>query len=256
MRKQSAPSEPGTVRRTNTQYFKMRQDDKKRPKRERKRTNRSFAKRVALLGIIAYLILLPIVILVANLLLKANVMTETDDFRYQLGEGKNTLSIKTYAYSRVCRSGVYYIDMDALADYCELTTTGDGKNMRYVVRESAESVEFVLGESIAYINGVPERTGGNAFLYGGKVHIPLEFAKRCFINLDINLDTDRNRITIVRKTDGSGNYLDLDFPYKLVDGSDRIIFGELEVEIQEQIIKQNQPVIPEDDGANDTTIIN
>ena len=253
MRRQSAPSEPGTVRRTGTQHFKIRTNDKKRPRIKTKR-NRSFAKRIMLLGVIGYLILLPIALLAANLLIKANVMTSTDDFRYQLGEGKNTLWRKTYAYSRVCRDGVYYIDMDALADYCKLTTTGDGKNMRYVVRESAEAVEFVIGESIAYVNGVPERTGGNAFMYGGKLHIPLEFAKRCFLNLDITLDTDQNRITIVRHTDDKGNYLALDFPYKLADETDRIIFAELDVDIQEQIIKQNQPTHP--DGDNDSTVNN
>ncbi len=198
-----------------------------------------------ILGLICYLILLPITLLIANLLLKSNIITPTDDFRYQLGEGKNLLFRKTYAHSRIYRDGVYYIDMDSIADFCKLTTTGDGKHLRYVVRESEESVEFVIGESIAYINGVPERTGGNAFLYGGKLHIPLEFAKRSFINLDINLDTEINRITIVRKTDANGSYLALDFPYKLPDATDAINFAELEVEIQEQIIKQNQPTLPE-----------
>jgi hypothetical protein len=255
MRKKSAPSEPGTVRRTETQHFKIRSSADKRAKQNRKRTNRSFTKRVLLLGVICYLALLPITLLISNLLLKVNVTTSTDDFRYQLGEGKNTLWRKTYSYSRVCRDGVYYIDMDALADYCGLTTTGDGKNLRYVVRETTESVEFVIGESIAYVNGVPERTGGNAFIYGGKLHIPLEFARRCFLNLDITLDTERNRITIVRHTDQAGSYLALNFPYKLVDETDRIIFGELEVDVQEQIIKQNQPVIPEGEG-DETTVIN
>lgn len=249
LRKKNAPRQPGTVRRTTTQHFKVRQEGVKAPRQKRKKSNRSFTKRVIILGVIAYLILLPTVVLIANLLLKSNVMSDTDDFRYQLGDGKNTVSRKTYPYSRVCRDGVYYIDMDSLADYCELTTTGDGKNMRYVVRETAETVEFVIGESIAYINGVPERTGGNAFVYEGKVHIPLEFAKRCFLNLDIALDTEKNRITIVRNTDDEGDYLFLDFPYKLADETEKIDFGALEVEIQEQIIKQNQPVIPEEDGA-------
>ena len=128
--------------------------------------------------------------------------------------------------------------------------------MRYVVRSTSESVEFVIGESIAYINGVPERTGGNAFMYAGKVHIPLEFAQRCFNNLEITLDTERNRISIVRKTDSRGEYLDLDFPYKVVSENNRIIFGELEVEIQEQIIKQNQPTLPEGEGENELPVNN
>ena len=131
--------------------------------------------------------------------------------------------------------------LNAVAQYCDLTVTGDGKHMRYVVRETEESVEFVLGESVAYINGVAERTGGNSFVSDGKVYIPLEFAKRCFLNLDITIDTKLSRITIVRKTDDKANYLPLDFPYKLTDASDKIIFGELDVDIQEQIIKQNQP---------------
>lgn len=245
LRKQTAPSEPGTVRRTSTpQYFKVRQNGEKAPKVKRQKTNRSFTKRVILLGVIGYAILLPLCILVASLMLKANISSEADNFRYQLGEGKNTVSRKTYSFERIYRNGVYYIDMDSLADYCELTTTGDGKNMRYVVRETAESVEFVIGESVAYINGVSERTGGNAFVYDGKVHIPLEFAKRCFLNLDITLDTKNNTITIVRQKDDSGNMLSLDFPYKLPFVTDKINFGALDVEIQEQIIKQNQPDLP------------
>lgn len=256
MRKQNQPSEPGTVRRKATQQFKIRQSGQKPQKKVRAGVNRSFGKRVLILGAIGYLILLPIAILTVSLLLRANVATSTDDFRYQLGEGKNTVYRKTYAYSRVCRDGVYYVDMDSIAEYCTMTTTGDGKNMRYVVRSTSESVEFVIGESIAYINGVPERTGGNAFMYAGKVHIPLEFAQRCFNNLEITLDTERNRITIVRKTDSRGEYLDLDFPYKVVSENDRIIFGELEVEIQEQIIKQNQPTLPEGEGENELPVNN
>lgn len=253
MRKKNAPSEPGTVRRKNTQYFKISQNGKKRQKQQRGKQNRSFAKRVILLGIIGYVILLPIAVLTVTLLLKANVASVTGNFSYQLGQGKNTLSRKTYPFVRIHRDDVYYIDMDSLADYCKLTTTGDGKYMRYVVRESSESVEFVIGESIAYINGVPERTGGNAFMYEGKVHIPLEFAKRCFLNLDISLDTKKNTIMIVRQTDEKGNYVPLDFPYKLVDDTDKIIFGDLDVDIQEQIIKQNQPAIPEDGSGTENT---
>ena len=81
-------------------------------------------------------------------------------------------------------------------------------------------------------------------LLGKKVHIPLEFAKRCFLNLEITLDTKNNTITIVRQKDDSGNMLSLDFPYKLPFVTDKINFGALDVEIQEQIIKQNQPDLP------------
>ena len=70
MRKKSAPSEPGTIRRTETQHFKIRSSADKRAKQNRKRTNRSFTKRVLLLGVICYLALLPITLLISNLLLE------------------------------------------------------------------------------------------------------------------------------------------------------------------------------------------
>ncbi len=242
MRRQNSPNEPGTVRKTSTQYFRISESGKKNKKTAKKRNkSSSFAKSVTILGFVGYLVLLPITILIASLLLNSGVTVSNDDFRIQLGEGKNIVSKKMYSFDRIYRNDIYYIDMDAVAQYCDLTITGDGKHMRYVVRETEESVEFVLGESVAYINGVAERTGGNSFVSDGKVYIPLEFAKRCFLNLDITIDTKLSRITIVRKTDDKANYLPLDFPYKLTDASDKIIFGELDVDIQEQIIKQNQP---------------
>ena len=81
MRKKNAPSEPGTVRRTAPQQFKIRKENEKRPKQPRRKKNRSFAKRALILGIVGYLVVLPITLLIANLMLKSNVMTKTDDFR-------------------------------------------------------------------------------------------------------------------------------------------------------------------------------
>lgn len=251
LRQQTAPSEPGTARRTNApQYFRVKNEKTASRKRKKDKPSRSVRARIALLGFIGYIILLVLTILISSLLLPMHSSSRTDNFRYQLGPNNDVISRKTYSFFTLCRSDTYYIEMDSLADYCDLTTTGDGKVMRYVVRSSGEAIEFVLAESIAYINGVPERTGANAYVSDGKVYIPLEFAQRCFINLDITLDTERNRITIVRKTDDNGNYLDLSFPYKLPDKSQSIDFAELDVEIQEMIIKQNQPEQNEHENEN------
>ncbi len=248
LRQQTAPSEPGTARRTNApQYFRVKNEKTASKQRKKDKPSRSVRARIALLGFIGYIILLVLTILISSLLLPMHTSSKTDNFRYQLGPNNDVISRKTYSFFTLYRNGTYYIEMDSLADYCNLTTTGDGKVMRYVVRSSGEAIEFVLSESIAYINGVSERTGANAYVSDGKVYIPLEFAQRCFINLDITLDTERNRITIVRKTDGNGNYLDLTFPHKLPDKSQSINFAELDVEIQEMIIKQNQPQEPETD---------
>ena len=42
-----------------------------------------------------------------------------------------------------------------------------------------------------------------------------------------------------------GEYVDLSFPYKLPNTSNRIIFADLDADIQEIIIMQNQPKLPE-----------
>ena len=251
LKKQTAPSEPGTARRTNApQYFRVKNNNKNSRQRGKEKPSRSFKARIALLGFIGYVILLLLTILIFSLLLPMNTSSKTGDFRYQIGPNNDVVSRKTFSFFTLYRGDTYYVEMDSIADYCELTTTGDGKVMRYVVRSSGEEIEFVISESVAYINGVPERTGANAYISDGKVYIPLEFAKRCFINLDITLDTERNRITIVRKTDGNGNYLDLTFPYKLPHNSQCINFAELDVAIQEMIIKQNQPEPNEPENKN------
>ncbi len=179
-------------------------------------------------------------------------LAKTEDVRYQLGPNDDVVSRKYYPFSRVYRGGIYYIEMDSLAEYCTFTTTGDSKIMRYVIRDTSEAVEFHIGESIAYVNGVPERTGGDSFIASGKVYIPLEFAQRCFVNLEISLDTEKNRITIVRLTDEKENYLPISFPHKLPTTTERINFAALDVEIQEEIIKQNQPVLPTPPADGDT----
>lgn len=250
LQKITAPSEPAAERRRNApQHFKVKQ---KKSARKRSLTQNAAT---IILGLVAYAILLPICILSVALALPHHTTPETNDFTYQLGTGKNVYSIKVFGYKTVRRGGVYYIDMDGLAEYCDLTTTGNSKRMRYVVRETGESIEFVIGESIAYINGVSERTDSTVFLSGGKVYVPLSFAKRCFQGINITLDLDNNKITIDRQQDGNGGFLDLSFPYKLPDLSPSINFAELDPEIQNDIIMQNQPSAPEtpESGTNGNT---
>lgn len=183
-------------------------------------------------------------------------MTERDDIRFQLGADGQVISRKYYPFSTLHRDGIYYVDMDGIAEYCDLTATGNDTAIRYVVRTTGEEVEFYIGESLAYVNGVAERTGGASYIRGGKLYIPLEFAVRCFKNLEITLNEERGRITVVRAVDEKDQYIDVSFPHKVPVTADGIVFGQLEVAIQEQIIAQNQPQIPEteapDIGGDDT----
>lgn len=243
LRKQSIPSEPGTVRRDNApQHFKVKSDLKQKPKpKNRQKNRRSLFSLIIISGLIMYAIIVPIIILSVMIALPRHSTPQTDDYKYQLGPDKNIYSSKIYSYTRVKVGNDYYINMDSLADYCTLTTTGNFERMRYVVRSSGDYVEFVVGQSIAYINGVQERTGGIILLKNDTIYVPMEFAKRCFQGIEITLDEENNKITIIRTQNEDGSYADLSFPYKLPKVSDRVIFADLDADIQEQIIMQNQP---------------
>lgn len=249
LRQQTAPSEPGTERRTSTpQYFKVKQSDKRA--RSSAKKGMPFSLRVTILALIAYAVILPITILLFSVMLPRAAVSDGKDVVYQLGTNKNVISRKIYSSSSIKRNGIYYVDMDSIASYCNLTVTGNSERMRYVVRESGEAVEFLIGQSIAYINGVSERTGGDAYVSSGKVYVPLEFAKRCFVGIDIALDLKNSKITIIRQTDANGEALALSFPYKLPNTMESINFGELDAEIQNDIIMQNQPTQPENPDGN------
>ena len=203
-----------------------------------------------------YAILMPISLLLVSLWLPHHTTPETKNYIYQLGPDTNTYIRKVCSWDTVRRDKTFYVDMTGLAAYCEMSTTGDDAKRRFIVRETGDTVEFIMGQSIAYINSLPERTGGDAYLRDGKVYVPMDFISRCFLGVTVSLDTEKNKITIIRETDEKDNYLTVSFPYRITETIDPIRFTELDVDIQNQIAEQNrppQPPAPEtsdpDDGA-------
>ena len=250
LRKQTTPSEPGTVRRDNVpQYFKL-QSNKKQSTKRRSKKRPSLVRFILTFGLIIYAIMLPIIVLCIKIALPSHSTPKTKDFIYQLGPDNNVYSSKIYSYTRVRIGNEYYINMDSLAEYCSLTTTGDNESIRYVVRSSGDYVEFVIGQSIAYINGVQERTGAVVILKNNSIYVPVTFAQRCFVGVEITVDESANKITIVRLQDNNKEYLDLSFPYKLPKTNECINFADLDTDIQEIIIMQNQPQLPPEDNNN------
>ncbi len=243
LRKQNVPSEPGTVRRDNApQHFKVKSDLKQKPRpKNSPKNNKSLFSFIIITGLIMYAIIVPIIVLSVMIALPRHSTPQTDDYTYQLGPDKNIYSSKIYDYTRVKVGKEFYINMDSLAEYCTLTTTGNSERIRYVVRSSGDHIEFVIGQSIAYINGVQERTRGIILSKNDIIYVPMEFAKRCFLGIEITLDEEHNKITIIRTQNEDGSIDELSFPYKLPNVSDRIIFADLDADIQEQIILQNQP---------------
>lgn len=244
--KQTAPADPGTVRRaTKPQYYRIKDDTPKR------RAGSVFGRRV-LLVLLCYAILMPLSILAIAFALPQHSTPETKDFIYQVGPDKNYYSRSIFPWHIVRTGNIYYVNMSELAAYCNMSTTGDDTRMRFIVKESSETVEFILGQSIAYVNGIQERTGGDAYLHNGNVYVPLDFVNRCFNGLKATVDLEKAKITILRETDANGNDVVISFPYKPVSTTTYIRFADLSHDLQLQILIQNQPPEPEEpDEGND-----
>ncbi|MBQ7124892.1 MAG: hypothetical protein IJO00_00880 [Clostridia bacterium] len=229
MQKNIAP-EPAMKRRSKQQYFRIKSD---------KRKERSVLKNRILLVLVLYAILMPIAVGIFWAWLPKHQTPETNNYTYQIGPDNNVISKKVYSWSTVRSGDTYYLDMSGIADLCNMTTTGDSKSMKFTSKDSGESVEFFLNESLAFINGIPCRMDDISYLKNDKVYVPMDFVKNSFKGLTVTLNTDTNKITIIRETDKTGAYLPLVFPFKQASLSYSIDFSSLDKELQEEINLRN-----------------
>ena len=230
MQKNIAP-EPATKRRSKQQYFRIKNNKKK---------ERSVLKNRVLLVLVLYAILMPIALGLFWAWLPKHKTPETNNYTYQIGPDNNIISKKVYSWSTVRTGDTYYLDMTGIAELCNMTTTGDAESMKYATKDNDEQIEFFLGESLAFVNGIPCRMENISYLKNNKVYVPLDFVKNCFKGLTVTLDSALNKITIIRETDKTGAYLSITFPFKQAALSDSIDFSSLDKELQEEIILRNE----------------
>ncbi len=218
--------------------------------KEERRKKRSLLGKRILAVLMLYAVLMPLSMALFWMWLPRHTTPETQNYTYQIGPDDNVLSRKVYPWDTVRSGSVYYLDMTGLAELCEMTTTGDSVSMKYTVRSSGEAIEFVLGQSLAYINGIPERMEGICYLRNGRVYVPMEFINRCFSGLSATLDSERNKITVIRESDEeTGEYLEITFPFQQSQTSDAILFGSLDPELQEEIIRREEINKPAEPGT-------
>ncbi len=244
--KMAAPADPGTMRRaTKPQYYRIK-DDSPEP---RSHGLSVFGKRL-LLVLLSYAVLMPICLLALSFVLPHHSTPETNDFVYQVGPDKGYYARHVYPWHVVRTGSTYYINMTELAAYCGMSTTGDDTTRRYIIKETGETVEFIINESIAYVNGIQERTGGDAYIRNGSVYAPLDFVDRCFDGIDATVDIEKAKITVLQQSDSDGKPVTISFPYKPVTTTKAIRFADLSHDLQLEILIQNQPTTPENPDDN------
>lgn len=98
---------------------------------------------------------------------------DSGELEYCVGPSDNTKTVSTEDYSR---NGELYVSMADLVKLCGFTVTGTDDEIKYISPdEGNESVMFVVGTTIAYVNKVKLELRSPTFRDGGVLYVPYSF---------------------------------------------------------------------------------
>lgn len=128
------------------------------------------------------------------------VSPDTDDGVVLYKHGTGSRKDRSYEVSRAlyCPDGVYYINFASMAEACGFSTSGDEKEIRYIIQAGEgdyDTVTFYYGSREATVNGThfmlsaPVKKSGNAIL------VPAEFVSLCMRG--VTVETAKDKITLV-----------------------------------------------------------
>ncbi len=115
------------------------------------------------------------------------------DFVYKVGETKTTV-----AYDSMVRNGTVYVNMTPIIELCEMAVTGDTAELRYISRDAKEHVQFIVGSTQVYINGVETRLTAAPYLDGEDLYVPCDFFTSYVSGLSLLYDTEKQSVTVDR----------------------------------------------------------
>ncbi len=191
----------------------MRREEKAFAKRRREKRMRVFFGRLAI-----FLLMFVVLLGAACGLFYWNLVRYESDARqnfvYQVGEGNRGVS---YAYDKMMRGGDLYLNMTPIVELCELATTGDTKELRYISRDGKENVQFIVGSTQVFINGVEERLTSAPVLDDGELYVPYDFFTSYVSGVSALYDSEKQRVTVTKDKDAeTGNLLNMAFVIRSV----------------------------------------
>lgn len=124
--------------------------------------------------------------------------SEDGTILYKHGTGSRKDQAYEVARALYCPDGVYYINFASMAEACGFSTSGDEKEIRYIIQAGEgdyDTVTFYYGSREATVNGThfmlsaPVKKSGNAIL------VPAEFVSLCMRG--VTVETAKDKITLV-----------------------------------------------------------
>ena len=170
--------------------------------------------RIALTAVL-FLVIGGLIFWIVSCNFKATPDDETSSMK--MTYGKETFKIdKDTAY----RNGELYFSFTKLAEYLDLEVDGDADSVRFVFAsadkaargDGEEYAEFFKDDRKAVISGNTESMSAPAYFSEKEVFVPVSFIERNMNGLTVEIDTDKNTLTIKREltgeTDDEGNALE------------------------------------------------
>ena len=179
-----------------------------------------------------------------------------DSYTYQLGEDKQDGTVtRVVSDSQLFFDGVLYFSMDDISSLCELTVTGDfTKRTYFPADDDTQYVTFFYSSDKIIINGETTNMKDIMFEKNGVVYVPASFFYSFSSGISINVDYEKNKITVSRISIGSEYntlgeeqhiYQDISF----MSGSSNVI----EHLNDKEVFANTSPVDKKDDDADNKT---
>ncbi|MBO5649532.1 MAG: D-alanyl-D-alanine carboxypeptidase family protein [Clostridia bacterium] len=136
-------------------------------------------------------------------------MSARRDFSYKVG----TASSVTVPYEQMVRGGTLYVNMTPIVSMCGLAVTGDTAELRYISRNGREHVQFIVGSTQVFINGVEERLTAAPYLIGEDLYVPASFFSSFVTGISVNYNKDTQSVSVTQTplSDGSAEMQQLRF---------------------------------------------
>ena len=155
-------------------------------------------------------------------LTSSNAVSLDKAVTYQLGNDSENTS--TIMLSDIYKNSKIYINMDDIARLCNMATTGDINELRFIsLDDESENVSFVLSTRIAFVNGEEIRLTSDTIAKNDIVYVPIEFFNEYVEGITVNYDEDESTLKILKdvvetktilNTDGSETTEEIYAPLK------------------------------------------
>lgn len=167
--------------------------EKARAQKRRQAAFKLFLARLAIFGVILVLV----AAIGAGLFwLNLTKVEDNDSSRYSYTIGDNKYSVP---FKEAVRDGRVYVSFSDVAELCDLSAVGSVDDLKYVIKgDEAETIRFVVGSRIVYVNGVEARLGADCYYEGDELYVPVDFVEAYFKGLNITVNENKHEVEISR----------------------------------------------------------